>query len=196
MKRSATENMNGTSDRLIALINRISRLSNSEARSPDLNPAQRSALVYLKIANRFSRKPSLVAEYLSSTRGTVSQSLKALERKGMVEVHRDAEDGRSISYGLTPKGHAALSETESGAGIDGALRSDIADRLEADLSAVLSRAIAARGYRSFGMCKTCRHHYARVGSRHCLLLDVPLDDADARLICAEHDDSDGSRPAL
>ncbi len=186
MTSTATDKTRGTSDRLIALIDRISRLSNSEIRSPDLNPAQRAALAYLKIANRFSRKPSLVAEYLSSTRGTVSQTLKALERKGMVEVQKDAEDGRSISYGLTRRGHAALAETDTDAGLEAAMSSEIADQLEAGLAAVLEKALSARGHRSFGMCRTCQYHDTQGSSRRCSLLDVPLDDEDSRLICAEH----------
>ncbi|WP_299375478.1 MarR family winged helix-turn-helix transcriptional regulator [uncultured Tateyamaria sp.] len=186
MTRKPTDKPTVTSDRLLALIDRMSRLSNSELRGPDLNPAQRAALVYLKISNRFSRKPSLVAEYLSATRGTVSQTLKALERKGMVEVHKDASDGRSISYGLTRKGHEALLEHDADGGLDAMIPPDAAARLEADLSAILSQALSARGHRSFGLCRTCKHHIHVNGDRRCALLDVPLDDTDSALICAEH----------
>lgn len=186
MTSTPKEIMSGTSDRLIALIDRISRLTNSEVRSPELNPAQHAALAYLQIANRFSRKPSLVAEYLSSTRGTVSQTLKALERKDMVEVQKDAEDGRSISYRVTSRGHAALAERDADAGLELALSSEVADQLEAGLAAVLEKALSAQGHRSFGICRTCQHHDFRDKARHCKLLDVPLNDADSRLICAEH----------
>ena len=90
------------------LLDRLCRLAAAEEWTADLNPSQSAALAYLARANRFSRSPSQVADYLSSTRGTVSQTLKALHRKGYVAEVRSDTDRRSISYDVTRSGLAAL----------------------------------------------------------------------------------------
>ncbi len=66
------------------LIERLDRLVRSGESGHGLNPAQWEALRYLARANRFSRNPAALADYLGSTRGTVSQTLIALEQKGHV----------------------------------------------------------------------------------------------------------------
>lgn len=173
-------------DRLLALVDRFARLSNATMRDDDLNPAQRSALGYLAVANRFSRSPSQVAEYLAATRGTVSQTLKALERKGFVAPQPDPADKRSLSYDLTDAGRAALARGDATGDLIGEVsQSDLA-AAEAAMGQVLAQALAARGYRSFGICRSCRHHDASGGRHHCRLLDVALDLGDSRRICAEH----------
>ena len=57
------------------LIGRLDRLMRSGVAVEGLNPAQWEALRYLARANRFSRPPAGLADYLGSTRGTVSQTL-------------------------------------------------------------------------------------------------------------------------
>ncbi|KIC47801.1 transcriptional regulator, MarR family protein, partial [Leisingera sp. ANG-S] len=47
--------------------------------------------------------------------------------------------------------------------------------------------IAARGGRSFGLCRSCRHHRASAQGAHCALLDVPLRDEETTQICQEHE---------
>ncbi|MGI9505229.1 MAG: MarR family transcriptional regulator, partial [Geminicoccaceae bacterium] len=79
------------------LLERIGRLIRTEEQVGDLYPAQWSALRYLKRANRFSRTPMALAEYLGTTRGTISQTLIALERKGLITRQPSARDKRSVN---------------------------------------------------------------------------------------------------
>ena len=65
------------------LIGRLDRLARSGINVAGLNPAQWDALRYLSRANRFSRTPAALADYAGSTRGTISQTLIALEQKGL-----------------------------------------------------------------------------------------------------------------
>ena len=55
------------------LIDRLERLTRFGEQSGDLNPAQWEALRYMGQANRFSRTPAALADYLASTRGTISR---------------------------------------------------------------------------------------------------------------------------
>ena len=49
--------------------------------------------------------------FLGSTKGTISQTIKALERKGFIVKTPRQDEGRSICLSLTPKGADALNMT-------------------------------------------------------------------------------------
>ena len=158
----------------------------AEGWGEDLNPTQRAALAYLARANRFSRAPSHVADYLSATRGTVSQTLKALERKGLVRAAPSDGDRRSIAYVPTPEGAAIAAR---GGAVDAALAdlpAPTAAALTDGLAELTRDVLARRGGRSFGMCRTCRHHDPRGPGGFCMLLGVDLDPPETRQLCHEH----------
>lgn len=168
------------------LVDRIARIGQAGEWEGDLNPTQRAALAYLTRANRFSRSPSHVAGYLSATRGTVSQTLKALARKGCVEEVHSALDRRSISYRVTDKGLAAAAlDTDIGAALARYGDKEAAE-LAAALKQLVGRLITVRGGRSFGACRTCRHHRRNPAGLHCDLLKVDLKPHEADQICHEH----------
>ncbi len=176
------------------LIDRLDRLARAAEQTGGLNPAQWEALRYLARANRFSRTPAALADYLASTRGTVSRTLASLEAKGHVARVRSTRDGRSVELALTAAATAALrrdpllvlaQDIERATGDGGAALRD-------GLRGTLGAAIARNGGRAFGACYTCRHFRARrrpdtAMPHHCALLDEPLSEADSRAICAEQE---------
>lgn len=171
---------------LRALLERLARVASAEAWDAGLNPAQGAALAYLARANRFSRAPSQVADYLGATRGTVSQTLKALQRKRLIREEKDSADGRRIAYHLTEAGRAALDLQRLPDGVlDGLAPADAA-ALERGAAALLQGLLAARGGRSFGLCRTCEHHRAWAPAPRCALLKIDLTPAEAGQICHEH----------
>lgn len=158
----------------------------AESWAAGLNPGQAAALAYLGAANRFSRAPSHVADYLGSTRGTVSQTLKALARKGLAQEIPSAEDRRSIRYDITEKG-AALAGAPGA--VDRALDALPAPgrrALDSGLTAVLIHMLAERQGHGFGLCRTCVHHERNGANRWCRLLKTPLREEEAEQICHEH----------
>ncbi len=175
------------------LIDRLDRLARSGEAVGDLNPAQWEALRFIARANRFSRTPAALAEYLGSTRGTVSQTLIALEQKGQITRQPSARDRRSVTLALTTLGERSLK--------DDPILALAADLAAADpeklavvvetLRAVLRAMIARNGGRAFGACYSCRHFRKGGGSarqpHHCALLDEPLSEADSQAICVEQE---------
>jgi DNA-binding MarR family transcriptional regulator len=174
------------------LIDRLDRLARSGGAPGALNSAQWEALRFLSRANRFSRTPAALAEYLGSTRGTVSQTLIALELKGFIERRRSARDGRSIDLALTRQGRKAiegdpildLAETIAAIGPEARI---LAEMLRTTVHALIAR----NGGRAFGACHTCRHFRRNVGNaskpHHCALLAEALSDSDSHAICAEQE---------
>lgn len=172
--------------RIRPLLDRLQRLIASEDWTEDLNPAQRSALGYLRRANRFSRSPSQVADYLCTTRGTASQTLKALEKKGLI-AHSDSPlDGRAISYEVTPSGYEASARSNALEGAISRMSTEHGTALEEALLELIQLQLKARQFRSFGMCNTCRYHKATAESAWCALLQVELSEQDAQQLCHEH----------
>lgn len=172
-------------DRLRELINRLARLDAGEAWAGDLNPSQRTVLDYLNRANRFSRSPSHIAEYLGSTRGTVSQTLKSLGKKGYVTETRSDTDKRAIYFDLTEKGRGVVQLSNSLArGLSG-LDADDQDTLNALLSNLLTGLIAQNNGRPFGICRHCAHFSDRANGGYCTLLSVHLTAHDTTQICHE-----------
>lgn len=169
------------------LITRLARLDASASWAGDLNPTQKAALGYLSRANRFSRSPSHLSDYLGTTRGTVSQSLKSLLQKGYVEEHRSEQDKRVVSYELTAKGEkVALDPTP----LEVALRRLGADEtasLQSVLTDVLRQILKQKDGPEFGPCQTCIHHKMRPDGARCLLLDVGLTDLERTQICFEQE---------
>jgi DNA-binding MarR family transcriptional regulator len=174
------------------LIDRIERLARSREQVGDLNPAQWEALRFLARANRFSRSPAALADYLASTRGTVSRTLASLEAKGYVARSPYVGDGRSVAFALSAEGERAMKRDPLGLlgeDIERAAGSEVGLLRDA-LRQALQAAIARNRGRAFGVCRTCRHFRAGVRAstrapHHCALLDEPLNENDSRAICAE-----------
>lgn len=178
------------------LIDRLERLSRSADTQTGLNPAQWEALRYIARANRFSRTPAALADYLGSTRGTVSQTLIALEAKGLVARAPSPRDRRSLDLALTESGTAALTSDplihlarDLAQGVNGELAG-----LVAMLRAALRQTIRRNGGKAFGACHTCRYFERGVARssqapHRCRLLDEPLSDADSLAICVEQADA-------
>lgn len=174
------------------ILDRLERLARREEHANRLNPAQWEALRYLARANRFSRTPAALAEYLAATRGTISRTLASLEAKGLVARDASARDGRSIDLALTAEGQSAVRSDPLlvlAADIEAATRGNQAALVEC-LQQMLRNAIARNAGRAFGACSGCRHFrpQRRPGARaphHCALLDQPLSEADSHAICVE-----------
>lgn len=177
-------------DRLAEMMTRAARLIAGEGHGAGLKPVQWQALRYLADANRFSRTPGALTAWLGQTKGTVSQTIAALERKGLVARADDAADRRLVRLALTDRGRAMLDAAPPGvaaAMLDG-LGAGERQALEPLMRDMLSGYLATRGFRAFGLCHQCRHFRrdADGGAPHfCALLTVPLDDADAGAICVE-----------
>ncbi|HVZ91550.1 MAG TPA: MarR family transcriptional regulator [Rhizomicrobium sp.] len=174
------------------LIDRLERLVRAGEQAGDLNPAQWEALRFLARANRFSRTPAFLADYLGSTRGTVSRTLASLEEKGYIVRTDSARDGRSVEFALTAAGEKALKTDPLLALAQDIERTTMAKAVREALRKALHNAVQRNGGRAFGVCRTCRHFEAQVspGSRaphRCGLLDERLSQADSDSICAEHE---------
>ncbi len=188
--------INGPADpaaRIADLIDRLGRYLRGHEHGGGLNPAQWEALRYLARANRYSRNPSALTAFLGSTKGTVSQTLIALESKGLIERALEPGDRRQLRLSVTAAGTRLLADDPLGmfsaaaAAISGAAQRQTAEALEDLLRTLQLR----HGRKTFGVCRGCRFLQrdsaaAEPGGPHrCGLTGEPLSWADTTQICAE-----------
>lgn len=175
---------------IAALLERISRLISNNANVEGLKPVQWEALRYLAKANRFSNTATALTRYLGLTKATVSQSLMALERKGLVRKKADGRDRRSIRLSLTTQGKRMLSN-DSLRDTEAAIRvlPEAARRqLGKGLGALLSARLAAQDGLPFGQCHNCRYfarNHPEGGPHRCQLAKEKLSETEADNICVE-----------
>lgn len=169
---------------------RLARLLRARDHSKGLNPAQWEALRYLAIANRFSNLPGAMARYLGATKGTVSQTVLSLEKKGLLSKQAKPDDQRQTGLALTEAGQALLRDDALAPFVQDmeALKPKARRRFSRAVSDLLAAEIARTEEPSFGLCSTCRY-FREVGNgeaSHCMKFNASLSAADEMLICVEH----------
>lgn len=170
-------------ERLGALIQQSVR---DDAARYGLLPIHIQVLHYLMRANLYSDLPIAIAEYFGITRGTVSQTLAVLERKGLLTKEADARHGRRVHLKLTPAGESVLSNSwvERVEQVLGERASE-ADALESTLRNLLSAMQRVNGQRAFGLCRQCAHFLTEESGARCGLTHEPLATEQTVRICRE-----------
>jgi DNA-binding MarR family transcriptional regulator len=155
-----------------------------------LQPVHLQALMFLREANRYSNTPQALTEYLGLTKGTVSQSLLLLQRKGLIDRYADTGDKRLIRLELTAAGELLLKGMRFMAEWGRAARGINPARIKTAafvLRETLQKFQAKQEIKTFGVCNTCRH-CRRVTQRTylCGLTGDKLRVGETHLICREH----------
>ncbi len=175
------------------LIERMAALIRSEERKKftelGLQPVHIQVLDYLDRCNRYSNTPAATSKYLGMTRGTVSQPLILLEKRGFIEKISDATDKRVVHLHLLPEGQKTLKKAQLSKLFDKAtailnLQHNILDK------EIIAQALVAlqkaNGSQSFGLCKTCKYFTKTSGGYICGLTKEKLSKSDSEKICQEH----------
>ena len=170
-------------ERLGALIQQSVR---DDAARHGLLPIHIQVLHYLMRANRYSELPIAIAEYVGITRGTVSQTLAVLERKGLLTKESDAHHGKRLHLKLTPAGESALSESWVER-VEEALCERVieAAALESTLRNLLLAMQRVNGQRAFGLCRQCAHFLTEESGARCGLTHESLATEQTDRICRE-----------
>lgn len=179
------------SEAIASLVDRLTRLAHSLQFSQGLNPAQWNALRFLARANKYSTSPGVLADYLGTTKGTVSQTLIALESKGLIQRIRCDEDRRKVRLGLTQAGESVLEQDplkevqRASTGIPALDREALVTAMTTLVNGLCTQEEGPR----FGICGTCCHldcSNASDGPKRCGLTKDPLDNCELAQICVDY----------
>ena len=177
-----------------ALLDRVGRVTRGLQFVDGLSPAQWEALRFLARANRYSCSPTALAGFLGTTKGTISQTLIALESKGYLRRLRETRDRRGIRLELTPAGQALL-KRDPLLVVDtavAALSADARDAIVDGLTRLIRDVQRRLGGSHFGVCENCSLFAPEgaagdVGGPHrCGLTHEPISGGETRLICVNH----------
>jgi DNA-binding MarR family transcriptional regulator len=173
---------------IIAQIERLARMMRQGSHTQGLVPVHWEALRYLARANRFSNSPGALARYLGSTKGTVSQTVLTLEKRGLIVKSSRGSDGRGLALTLTPAALSLLAKDPQQPLIAAAgdLSGKTAKRFARAVAILLAAEIERQEEPSFGSCVTCKHLTLDDGSIRCAAFHVALEDHELSQVCVEH----------
>jgi MarR family transcriptional regulator, negative regulator of the multidrug operon emrRAB len=179
---------------MLQLVDRLGNLIRAEMRrlgsQESLQPVHIEAMLFLNQSNRFSNTPQALAEYMGVTKGTISQSLLLLDRRGLIERYQDELDRRVVRLRLSSQGERFLLELQPAALWQTATRNISANRVRNSVSALretLYELQAQSSGRTFGVCNTCVYCQRRSQrTHHCALFAERLSGPETRMICREH----------
>jgi DNA-binding MarR family transcriptional regulator len=149
-------------ERVALLLDRLTQLVRELQYCDGLNPAQWEALRYVAQANRYSRTPTALAKFLGLTKGTISQTIIALESKGYLRRDPSPGDRRKVFLTMTDAGLglmardpiASLREAaEQLIGEGGA--EDVGGALVKSLTRLLHDLQLRHDLKQFGVCREC-----------------------------------------
>jgi len=152
-----------------------------------LNPAQWDCLRFIGQANRFSRTPGALASFLGTTKGTASQTLNALEKKGYLSRVPDPDDRRVRHIELTDLGARLLDDDPLNC-LEKAianLPTQTVDTMAAGLTRLCADMQSRCGGQDLGICQTCGHFEGETegGNMMCGLKQAELSCEDATRFC-------------
>jgi DNA-binding MarR family transcriptional regulator len=173
------------------LIERMSALIRSEERKKctelGLQPVHLQVMDYLSRCNRYSDTPAALTNYLGMTRGTVSQTVLLLEKKGYIKKTADVNDRRMVHLSLVAEGDAILNKarpTDLYSQASAIFNKDESqDNVFVNALTALQKANKSQ---SFGLCKTCKYFTRTSDGFVCDLTKEQLSQSDSEKICQEH----------
>jgi MarR family transcriptional regulator, negative regulator of the multidrug operon emrRAB len=165
------------------------------------------ALRFLGRANRFSRTPSALADFIGATRATASQVIKTLENKSYLIRKPSHEDKRSVVLCVTPQGEKVLAEHDPLNHVlnaVNALGTEECVKLRDSLRQVLGNLDTTQHRLSASICRDCMFFAERtpmtgkgraVTEFTCRLYRTPISLDEIGLLCASFERA-GERPKL
>ena len=177
---------------LYLLIDRLTNTLINEKRKAlaefGLQPVQLDALLYLSMANKHSDNAISVSEYLAHTKGTISQSIKVLERKALIHKTASPDDKRVLHIKVTTVGKHILAQLTEHSKLQAALSNLSKTNEKAlirSLDSIYHQIHDNDNSQSFGQCFTCSH-YKMDDSAYCLHFGEALTSAESLQICRAH----------
>lgn len=175
----------------------IARLDEwNRAKASGVNPTQLAILTLLE-GRGSGMGVKDVAAHLGVSQPTATDSILALEKKGLVVKRADAADKRAVSVALTEDGLAALAHEGGDLGEQavGSLEDGEQEELLLALVKMIRHLQEQNAIPVQRMCVTCRFfgpfaHPDEDRPHHCHLVNAAFGQRDLRVDCREHEQAD------
>ncbi len=183
-----------TESKIIVALERISEafrvLLWQESKESALSPIQLQMLIFLIFHEKEKCKISYLAREFNMTKATVSDSVRMLLEKKLVEKIPDPSDARSFALQLTQEGEKRAQKATGFAGaVEQPLRAlsrDTKALLLDSLLHIIQHLVKADVINVQRMCYNCAHFDRVAGEKYCQLLGSSLESDNIRIDCPEH----------
>lgn len=180
--------------RIVAALERLSEafrvLLWDQAKVLNISPIQIQLLIFLRYHKPEYATVSKLAEEFNMTRPTVSDAVRVLEQKGLVEREPNPDDARSHTLLLTAAGRAMADQTAHFASplllpLERMDETQKHQLLESLLHMILN--LQHKGVVSLHrMCFNCQNYMTRPSGHYCRLLAKKLENKDLQIDCPVH----------
>ncbi|MER3328338.1 MAG: MarR family winged helix-turn-helix transcriptional regulator [Candidatus Kapaibacterium sp.] len=183
------------SSKIIVALERISEAYRvmlwEKAKEYKLSPIQIQILVFVNSHKSQYCTVSYLAEEFNITKATVSDSVKSLLSKKLIEKLTNEVDTRSYIISLSDTGNSIINELNN---YSNQLLNPMNDMstvsqksLWGSLSEIISKLHESKTISMQRMCFSCKYYSVDSEIQHCGLLEKELKQVDIRLDCPEHE---------
>jgi DNA-binding MarR family transcriptional regulator len=184
----------GLESKIVVALERISEafrvLLWNESKETSLSPIQIQVLIFLLFHAQEKCKVSYLANEFNMTKATISDSVKVLLQKNLVQKIDDESDTRSYIIALTQEGKEVAEKSANFAfAIEKPLHTLTTEQKEIMLAALLKLIgeLNKAGIITIQrMCFTCANYHHENGKHFCTLLQAELATHALRVDCLEH----------
>lgn len=162
----------------------------SESKENSLSPIQIQILIFLLFHSEEKCKVSYLAEEFNMTKATISDSIRVLLKKELVQKFNNPSDTRSYIIGLTSQGKQ-IAEKSANFTLNieqhlSSLPEDQKKDILAGLLKVIYQLNKAGVITIQRMCFTCSYYQNENNEHFCKLLQSKLASKELRIDCPEH----------
>jgi DNA-binding MarR family transcriptional regulator len=189
--------------KIVAALEKISEVFRvllwAEAKEHKLSPIQMQLLIFIKYHNSDKqRRIASMAREFNMTKATISDSIKVLEQKGLIERADDILDSRSFNFSLTDKGVKLTGMIENFTKpLDGAIATLSTPQKNEFLVSVLDLIFRLNQNGIISTQRMCYNCYYYNGDRqqahYCNLMQKELAIDELRIECPEHKSTDNKQ---
>ncbi|MHA3789082.1 MarR family winged helix-turn-helix transcriptional regulator [Flavobacterium hauense] len=182
-----------TDNKIVAGLERLSHVFKAllwdKAKELGLSPIQIQILIFLQYHSAEKNTVSYLAREFNITKPTVSDAVKSLEHKKLLEKINDTKDSRSYHLKISSEGKQAVKAAEDFTNpfsqiIAGVTEND-KEILWKNISALINTLNRQGVITVQRSCKNCIHLVQNNGDYFCSLLKQPLQTSDLRIDCPE-----------
>lgn len=188
------DTQNGNLDnKIVAGLERLSQVFRillwEKAKEHSLSPIQIQLLIFIRHHSADKTTVSYLAQEFNFTKPTISDAIKTLEQKKLIQKVTDTTDTRSYTINLTTAGKKIVFETENFANPLTTIISKANDTdkivLWENISNLIIRLNKLEIISVQRTCFNCKHYSIKNKSHFCNLLDLKLLTQDIRIDCRE-----------
>ncbi|MGV8138829.1 MAG: MarR family winged helix-turn-helix transcriptional regulator [Mangrovibacterium sp.] len=184
-----------TENKIIVALERLSEafrvLLWQESKETLLSPIQVQILIFLLFHRKDHCKVSYLSDEFNMTKATISESIKVLLRKNLVQKDEDPRDTRSVVITLTPEGKRVAERSSAFTTVLEVAAGHLNEGQKSIMFNGLIQLINALNQAGIitvqRMCFSCKFYRLTAGGHFCELMQKPLADSEIRIDCAEHE---------